>query len=67
MTSSSERIPILLVSVFLDAGGTSFIFKFRAQDGMEPAVVFIGPGLREASLSASFHRKSPIPDFKLGH
>lgn len=41
------------------------IIRVRAQEGMEPAAVFIGPGLNEKSLLASFLNETPVPPFKL--
>jgi G3E family GTPase len=41
------------------------IIKVRAQDGMEPAAVFIGPGLDPLFLKASFHSQPAAPAFKL--
>lgn len=41
------------------------IIKVSAQQGMEPAAVFIGPGLKEDSLRASFHREENSPAFSL--
>jgi G3E family GTPase len=41
------------------------IIRVPAQDGMEPAVVFIGPGLREDYLRASFHSTVAAPAFRL--
>ncbi len=42
------------------------IIKVRAQEGMEPAAVFIGPGLNEESLLASFIAPPAMPSaFKL--
>jgi G3E family GTPase len=41
------------------------IIKVRAQEGMEPDAVFIGPGLHEESLRASFHEASAPRPFKL--
>jgi G3E family GTPase len=42
------------------------IIKVRAQEGMEPAAVFIGPGLNEESLLASFIATPSKPSaFKL--
>jgi hypothetical protein len=37
------------------------IIKVKAQEGMEPAVVFIGPGLSETFLRASFRSNSYTP------
>lgn len=41
------------------------IIRVRAQEGMEPAAVFIGPGLREESLRGSFQREKEAPAFRL--
>ena len=41
------------------------IIKVRAQEGMEPAAVFIGPGLNEKSLLASFRDETRVSPFKL--
>jgi G3E family GTPase len=41
------------------------IIKVRAQEGMDPAAVFIGPGLNEKSLLASFQNNDPVSPFKL--
>jgi G3E family GTPase len=41
------------------------IIKVRAQEGMEPAAVFIGPGLNEESLRGSFRREKEAPAFRL--
>lgn len=41
------------------------IIKVRAQEGMKPAAVFIGPGLREEFLRASFREASVPRPFKL--
>jgi G3E family GTPase len=41
------------------------IIRSKVQDGMEPAVVFIGPGLNEESLLASFHAEKTASPFKL--
>jgi G3E family GTPase len=35
------------------------IIRVRAQEGMEPAAVFIGPGLNESFLAASFQNQNP--------
>jgi G3E family GTPase len=42
------------------------IIRVRAQEGMEPAAVFIGPGLDEKSLMASFASGTRVQGFKLG-
>lgn len=44
---------------------TPRIIKIDAEAGMEPAVVFIGPGLSEESLRASFHQKTEAAAFRL--
>lgn len=41
------------------------IIRVRAQEGMEPAVVFIGPGLDEESLLYSFRNEARVAPFKL--
>jgi G3E family GTPase len=41
------------------------IIKVEAQEGMEPAVVFIGPGLSEKFLLGSFSNNHPTPKFSL--
>lgn len=41
------------------------IIKVSAQQGMKPDAVFIGPGLNEESLRASFHREEHSPAFRL--
>jgi G3E family GTPase len=40
------------------------IIKVRAQEGMEPAAVFIGPGLNEKSLRAAFLQTTPVSAVK---
>jgi G3E family GTPase len=44
---------------------TPRIIKVRAQEGMEPAAVFIGPRLNDKSLLASFQNKKPESSFRL--
>jgi G3E family GTPase len=41
------------------------IIKVRAQEGMETAAVFIGPGLNEKSLLTSFRNENPVAPFKI--
>jgi len=41
------------------------IIRVRAQEGMDPAVVFIGPGLNEEFLLKSFQLKEDAPAFRL--
>lgn len=42
------------------------IIKVSSQQGMEPDAVFIGPGLKEKSLMASFASGTRVQRFKLG-
>jgi hypothetical protein len=52
MPPSEERIPVLII-------------KVSKQEEMEPAVVFIGTGLREDYLRESFQSKQDVPAFHL--
>jgi len=41
------------------------IVEASIQEGMEPCIVFIAPGLDEAFLKNSFHQKAQPAPFKL--
>jgi G3E family GTPase len=41
------------------------IIRVHAQEGMEPAAVFIGPGLSEESLRVSYHKKTEAATFRI--
>ncbi len=41
------------------------IIKVSSQQGMEPDAVFIGPGLKEESLRASFQQVETASTFRL--